>query len=353
MMDYRGEVKHLREKCAALEHELCDYKNALNEEKQKSRRLRRALPTLPDPPQLYKNIVARCYEFYECTKKISMLNSRVRNLHTSTADFKDRLHELELLEISCDRMRLEFLLVRCQIRIVFSLPPLLIAKGTISAVIWDTWMAREQLNDEDDPLLMDPGIMETAVTEQLQLLEGLQRNLSDLRATLLEESRQDLAAFQESVLEKLRQIQSSLNGVVQQRNNLEMMVDELHMEPLAEGEGAPREAHEQEIIHENAEFMEEIQDLGADQEEAQPSNPPERGDQEREDEEPRNPPVPENPALASRRREIEQEIHQFTRDYTDGHPRTYDGKDPAWTLREKKTGIGRTPSTTTQLRYDL
>ncbi|VDO73492.1 unnamed protein product [Haemonchus placei] len=96
-------------------------------------------------------------------------------------------------------MRLEFLFVRYQIRILTSIPPLLIAKGTLSATTWDGWMEKEQLNSDEDPLVMDPNIIEAAVADQLQLLDGPRLTLMDLRAASVEEDRVNLASFQGSV----------------------------------------------------------------------------------------------------------------------------------------------------------
>ncbi|XGW33453.1 hypothetical protein V3C99_017683, partial [Haemonchus contortus] len=128
MMDFYGETRSLSETCAALRKELSDYKKALNEEKQKLRKIRRAISSLPEPEHLYNSIVARRHEFHECTKRFLHLSKRIRNIHTSTADWKGRFHELEPLEITCDRIRLEFLFVRCQIHTLTSIPPLLIAR---------------------------------------------------------------------------------------------------------------------------------------------------------------------------------------------------------------------------------
>ncbi|XGW33998.1 hypothetical protein V3C99_018052 [Haemonchus contortus] len=153
MMDFYGEIRRLSDTCTALKRESNDYKKALNEEKQKLRKIRRAIPSLPEPEHLYNSIVARCHEFYECTKRFTQLSKRIRNVHSSRADWKERLHELELLEITCERMRLEFLFVRCQIRTLTSVPQLLIARGTLSAATWNAWMEKEeQLNSDEDPL---------------------------------------------------------------------------------------------------------------------------------------------------------------------------------------------------------
>ncbi|KAK5977112.1 hypothetical protein GCK32_012485, partial [Trichostrongylus colubriformis] len=144
MQSNRGELKRLQQAYNALKQEATDYKNALKEEKQKLRKLRRAIPPLPEPEKLYESIVGRCREFYECTKRLTDLNTRIRSLQTSSADWAARFHELELIEATVDRMRIEFLFVRSQIRTLFSVPPLLIAKNTVSENIWNAMMEREQ-----------------------------------------------------------------------------------------------------------------------------------------------------------------------------------------------------------------
>nr|CDJ91662.1 hypothetical protein HCOI_01327900 [Haemonchus contortus] len=315
-MDFYGQIRRLSDTCTALKIELNDCKKALNEEKQKLRRIRRAIPSLPEPEQLYNSIVARCHEFYECTKRFTQLSKRIRNVHSSTADWKERLHELELLEVTCERMRLEFLFVRCQIRTLTTVPPLLIARGTLSAATWNAWMEKEQLNSDEDLLVMDPNIIEAAVADQLQLLDGHRITLIDLRAALQEENRMNSASFQETVFEKLRLIQSTLDVAIQQRNNNAEMIDQpqiARQEALAEGEGAPREAQEREIILENVEFMEEVQELEAEREQdpeaeqEQLRNPPEADNREQEDAQADD----EDPPLPIGQHEIEQELHRL------------------------------------------
>ncbi|VDO27364.1 unnamed protein product [Haemonchus placei] len=217
-------------------------------------------------------------------------------------------------------MRLEFLFVRCQIRTLTTVPPLLIARGTLSAATWNAWMEKEQLNSDEDPLVMDHNIIEAAVADQLQLLDGHRITLIDLRAALQEENRMNSASFQETVFEKLRLIQSTLDVAIQQRNNNAEVIDQpqiARQEALVEGEGAPREAQEREGILENVEFMEEGQELEAEREQdseaeqEQLRNPPEAVNQEQEDAQPRDQPDAEDPPLPTGQREIEQELHRL------------------------------------------
>ncbi|KAK6029821.1 hypothetical protein OSTOST_04058 [Ostertagia ostertagi] len=208
---------------------------------------------LLSPDQLYKNIVARCHEFYECTKRISFLNSRVRNLHTSKADWKERFHELELLEIRCN---------------LWSDLGYLDAKRTAE---------RRRRSPSHGPR-NHRNSCSGPTSHRL--------TLSDLRTALQNDDIVNATTFQESVTEKLRQIQSTLDEVIQQRNNVEMIDPQ---EPPPVGEGVPLEAQEQESIRENAENY----DLEAEGEDAQLRHPPEPENQEQEDEQLRNPPEPE------------------------------------------------------------
>ncbi|KAK6056445.1 hypothetical protein COOONC_06050 [Cooperia oncophora] len=251
------ENRRLRETCAALQQEIDDCGSAPEEERLKIRDLCRAVPSLPKPEQVYDKIVACCREFHECTRRMSSLDQRIRNLRTSTThstDWTERFHELELTEVLCDRMRLEFLLVRCQMRTLFSVPPLLVATGEEPQAIWKTWMPKEQLSDEDDPLLIEPDILEAAIADQLQILDG-HRFTRELRISLREEHRKSVRTFQYIVTESLQRLQSSIEALMlQEKNNIEMAQPPPipEQEAQVEEESVPREAQEQELIRENA-----------------------------------------------------------------------------------------------------
>uniref|UniRef100_A0A183F5L8 Integrase_H2C2 domain-containing protein n=1 Tax=Heligmosomoides polygyrus TaxID=6339 RepID=A0A183F5L8_HELPZ len=167
LFEAREEVQRLRHMYYMKKHELEDARKNLAEVSNELKKLRRALPPLPDPDRLYVNTIDRCHEFHACTKKMTQLEERIRALARSTEDLDVRLHELSLLEVTADKLRLEFLFVRCQLRTLFAAPELLFATGKISENVWDAWMSNPQFNDDGKPLLMKPNVIETAIADQL------------------------------------------------------------------------------------------------------------------------------------------------------------------------------------------
>lgn len=319
------EAKQLRQELVETRQELDGVRQELLKKVHDLSKLRKALPPLPDPERLHGNIVNRCYDFYACTKKMTQLESRIRALSRSTERWETRHNELSLLEITIDKLRFEFLFVRHQLRTWFAAPELLFATEALSPEIWSTWMAAPQLNDEGKPLLMDPHLLDTAIADQLMLLDDHRSTLNDLRCSILAESNQESSTFQEQVKTALVNMQSSLDAALQalaQRPQppADKPVHNLPPEPddnAPAHEDIPVQQQEGEVIHDNLEFMEQIdEDLDPQPEDEEPEHqvndnaePMEHVDGVEAEPQP-NAPI---------RQQIEQELQQLRQAQNDFH----------------------------------
>ncbi|VDP10664.1 unnamed protein product [Heligmosomoides polygyrus] len=237
-----------------------DLRQELENAKAEIRNLRRAIPKLPPPERLYEMIIAQCREFYRCTKRITHLDSKIRALRKSTESLEARLKELKLLEVTHDKSRLEFMLVRSQLRTLVATVPLMFAMGAVSEEVWNTWMDRHQKNDDGKFLLTDFTTIESAINDQLQLLDDYRSNLESLRTDLQEEEQKDTASFQEEIIKAIEQLQLSVDSALK---NI------AHPQPAHPQVEVVQAQEEVQVIEENAEFMEEIDDLEAEEDPVQ------------------------------------------------------------------------------------
>ncbi|VDP09512.1 unnamed protein product, partial [Heligmosomoides polygyrus] len=128
------------------------------------------------------------------------------------------------------------------------------------------WMAAPQLNDEGKPLLMDPHLLDSVIADQLMLLDDHRSTLNDLRCLILAESNQESSTFQEQVKTALVNMQSSLDAALQAlAQRPQPPADKPVHNPLPEPddnapahEDIPVHQQEGEVIHDNLEFMEQI-----------------------------------------------------------------------------------------------
>ncbi|KAK6034827.1 hypothetical protein COOONC_27669 [Cooperia oncophora] len=125
---------------------------------------------LPEPERLYENIIKLCHNFNSCTTRVTELNNRINALRRSSDSYDNRLHNVELLELSVENLRIEMTFTRFQLRTLFTIPALLCAAGNTTKDIWDAWMDRPHRNDMGLPLLVQPDQIEMVATDQLQQL---------------------------------------------------------------------------------------------------------------------------------------------------------------------------------------
>ncbi|WKX88527.1 hypothetical protein Q1695_008286 [Nippostrongylus brasiliensis] len=108
-----------------------DSHEQLRELQRELRQLKQAIPPLPEPQQLYDRIVQQCHDNHEYTETTTQLEQRLRHLQ-STCDSDNFLHDIDFLDLQVEHLRLQFVYSRSQLRILFSLPPLLIAMKKVS-----------------------------------------------------------------------------------------------------------------------------------------------------------------------------------------------------------------------------
>ncbi|KIH56241.1 hypothetical protein ANCDUO_13578 [Ancylostoma duodenale] len=107
---------------------------------------------------LYDRVILKCKEFRECTLAMTNLETRIKQLRLSKAtwsEWSERYQQLQLLEITADKIRVEFLFVRTQLRTLFALPPLMIALKKMKPLVWDTLIETPQLDEHDKPTITE------------------------------------------------------------------------------------------------------------------------------------------------------------------------------------------------------
>ncbi|KAK6028100.1 hypothetical protein OSTOST_05861, partial [Ostertagia ostertagi] len=317
-------MENLRRDLRDAEEELARVRQELDEKTHELRELRRALP-LPDPERLYKNILDLCHEFYSCTTRTTELDNRINALRRSADSNENRLHEVALLELSVEKLRIEIVFIRSQLRTFFTGPALLCAAKVITMDVWRTWMDRPHRNEAGDPLLVRPEVIELVASDQLHQLDRNRQTLVELRAAIMEADRQDTLDFQNHMRATVARLQSSLDAALfameQQREaptvggrvQDDKAMDDPHHEEVEEvavlqerdspqgspaPEGIAMHDQEREAIQENADFLEEVE---LEEEEAiEEDGEPEGDVHERVRQE-----------NANMRRQIEEEIQQL------------------------------------------
>ncbi|KAK6056296.1 hypothetical protein COOONC_06199, partial [Cooperia oncophora] len=235
-------MEALRRNLRKVEEELAQVRKQLDDKTRALQELRRALPPIPNPEHLYRNIIDRCHQFYACTTSTTELSNRIKALSRSVDSYENRLHETSLLELSVDKVRVEILFIRFQLRTFFSAPALLCAFGLTTMEVWQAWMDRPQENEAGAPLLSRPEDIERVADDQLHQLDCHRRALTEIRASLMHEERQANLNFQLDMRRAVAELQSSLNVALQsmeQRAATAPIVD-------AHNDSAMEEAHEEE-----------------------------------------------------------------------------------------------------------
>ncbi|VDO75684.1 unnamed protein product [Haemonchus placei] len=238
-------MENLRCRLRDTEEELAQVRRELDQKTQELRDLRRALP-LPNPERLYHNIMDLCYEFHACTIRTNDLDNRIKSLRHSANNNENRLHDVTLLELSVEKLRIEILFIRSQLRTLFTGPALLCAAKIITMDIWRTWMDRPHRNEEGNPLLVQPEEIETVASDQLQQLDRNRQVLVEIRTSMMETDQQDTREFQNQMRIAMARLQSSLDAALVNLERREAPPansrEDNAMEDLEEAERAPGQA---------------------------------------------------------------------------------------------------------------
>ncbi|WKY12425.1 hypothetical protein Q1695_003759 [Nippostrongylus brasiliensis] len=181
---------------------------------QELRELKRAIPPLPEPQQLYDRIVRQRFDYQKCTEMATQLMQRLPQLQRSTCDSDNFFHDVNFLYVQIEHLRLRFLHSKSQLRIFFSLPPLIITMKKMQKPLWDALMDQSQEIDEDNPLLMDFNELENVIIHQLQTLPGVRSALRDLRAQELKDEEKQKSAFESEMREAVSRIRRTLEEII-------------------------------------------------------------------------------------------------------------------------------------------
>ncbi|KAK6030989.1 zinc knuckle [Ostertagia ostertagi] len=178
--------------------------------RRKYRRLRQAIPQLPKPTQLYKKIVQSCRHLHDTTASTRTLLSRIENLRNSQEDWKERLAELQIVETLREKTVMEFMLIRTELRTLFSIPPLLMALDGVSESNWRAIISQPQYDHQGNTILTRQSAIEAVIEDQLRVLDEGQAHLNEYRSLLQKEDRKESQQFQSTVLTLLNLVQETI-----------------------------------------------------------------------------------------------------------------------------------------------
>lgn len=181
-----------------------------------------------------------------------------------TKPLQERLHEVELLDLEIDHLRLQFLFCRSQLRTLFSIPPLLIATQQMSKEFWATLMRQPQEIEEGKSLLMDLPLIEEVVADHIQMLGSLRSTLSDLRIELHSEQEKEILGFETEIRAKLDELyqltKDSRDSIIREFQARNIVPNgRLERDDHAGGEGIPEILKESDLIEDNASYMEGVE----------------------------------------------------------------------------------------------
>ncbi|KAK6017163.1 hypothetical protein OSTOST_17350, partial [Ostertagia ostertagi] len=265
----------IMQKMDGVEYELHQTKRGLE-------RLQRAIPPLPQPQKLYDKIVSLCFDHHSCTEAVTSLEKKVRRLSLSSKPFKERLLEIDSFVLEVDNLRLQFLYCRSQLRTLYSVPPLLIALDKMSREFWESLMNQPQEVDGDEPLLMDLKLIENVTSDHLETLCTLRSDLNNFRKEAENMEGEDVLSFEKEVHNQLarlgQQILDSKDSIIEAleaKNNSPDQSQPKHNSAYQQNgaEGIMPIREESRIIEDNINFMEGVEELGANEQ-----NPEEQDD---------------------------------------------------------------------------
>ncbi|KAK6028163.1 hypothetical protein OSTOST_05791 [Ostertagia ostertagi] len=182
------------------------------EEMRRLRRIKEAIPPLPEPYTLYNKIVHRSMELRIATRFMSDLFNRIQELRISKESPKERWVQLKLLETLREKTYAEFALLRSEIRMLFTAVPLVIALELISEDDWDALITKPQRDDRGKALVLDQHQLERVMTDQFDILEEYRLMLAELRHEIKDEESHQAEDFQKSVLSALKDVSESVKA---------------------------------------------------------------------------------------------------------------------------------------------
>ncbi|KAL6734769.1 hypothetical protein Aduo_005271 [Ancylostoma duodenale] len=220
---------------------------------------------------LYDRVILKCKEFRECTLAMTNLETRIKQLRLSKAtwsEWSERYQQPQLLEITVDKIRVEFLFVRTQLRTLFALPPLMIALKKMKPLVWDTLIETPQLDEHDKPTITEQKTIEKVTADQLEVLGGYRSILAAIRSSLNEEKNDEESRFEDDMRQSIQLLQTSILREVRalSNQNSPAYVEGDRAQPNnPAGEGIPMSERERMAIQENAEFMDQVEEMNFEQ----------------------------------------------------------------------------------------
>ncbi|KAK6018961.1 hypothetical protein OSTOST_15422 [Ostertagia ostertagi] len=229
-----------------LKGDKVDLKEQLRRAQSSLEQLQKAIPPLPEPHQLFDKIVSLCFDNFIHTKATTALEEKTRRV---------RISNKPALIFEVDNLRMKFLFCRYQLRILYSIPPLLIAMQKMTLEFWETITSQPQETSEGNPLLTDMETIENVVSDHLQTLSTLQSTLVEVRMEAQNEMDKKTSSFENEVRDKLEGIQKTMEGLQNTASHNSQALAAIALR--SRGEGIPRIQEEKEIIKNNESDREE------------------------------------------------------------------------------------------------
>ncbi|KAL6732919.1 hypothetical protein Aduo_003625 [Ancylostoma duodenale] len=177
-------------------------------------RLRATIGNLTPPQLVYDQIICSSESLRTLTLSLSSIGNRISMLRVPLLSWQERSETHQLLTLTAENLRLEFLLVRTELRSLWQIPPLLFATDSIKPFVWHATLNRPHYDDDGQPLTLNSDEIETIISDSLDTLDDHLASLHDIGEDLLEHQNAYELSFRDYVLRNLSNITHLLHHAV-------------------------------------------------------------------------------------------------------------------------------------------
>ncbi|VDL63614.1 unnamed protein product [Nippostrongylus brasiliensis] len=166
-------------------------------------KLMKALPRLPEPPQLIQKIVEACRETMYYCAILDQIHDDIPQISQSKHNWAELERDAQILEYRAENCEIRFLYLRQTLRTLYAIPPILIATSKISKRSWDHMMHIPQSYYDNEgrqhKLVIEQDTVETIIADQLTAVKDLFTTLRNLRTSLLNEERAQKTSWDQKI----------------------------------------------------------------------------------------------------------------------------------------------------------
>ncbi|VDL63265.1 unnamed protein product [Nippostrongylus brasiliensis] len=200
------------------------------------------MPDCPDPHQLYEQVIGNIYYIHRTLRDVRLMDSKIELLNRSDLPKPTVIQRIETLQEQITNIRLRFQLARTEFEKLDLQFGVMKATGTIKQAQWDQWMHQVHFDVDATPLTTERRQLDDKIREYTDFLETYNEYLVRLKDRLHTETATEQLSnrFETEVIRRLSSIETLL---------LHNSSGKPTTEEPAEHQPSPRPAREVEIVN--------------------------------------------------------------------------------------------------------